>query len=166
MTRNMKNIFKVITVIAVVCGAVCSCNRYRSPDSPDALEDRRTAKESRYNLMGFPVDDSVITADVPAADDTIREESDQMSFPEYDAEEEGITEAFSVQLFASKSSEEAAQFQLDVESLFDEIVTTDYKAPYYKVRVGETPTLEEGEALLDRVKRMGFTNAWLVRIRY
>jgi hypothetical protein len=162
----MKNIFKLILLIAMMSGAIYSCNRYRSPDSPDALEDRRTAKEARYNLMGFPADDSVITADVPAADDTVREESDRISFPEDDFEDEGITEAFSVQLFASKSSEEAAQFQLDVESLFDEIVIIDYKAPYYKVRVGETSTLEEGEALLERVKQMGFTNAWLVRIRY
>ncbi len=162
----MKNIFKIILFMAVVCGALYSCNRYRSPGSPDDIEDRRTAKETRYNLMGFHGDDSVITADVSAADDTVREESDMIPFPEYAVEDEEITEAFSVRLFASKSSEEAENFKLEVESLFDEIVIIDYKAPYYKVRVGETYTLLEGETLLEKVKQMGFNNAWLVRIRY
>ncbi len=50
--------------------------------------------------------------------------------------------------------------------MFDEVLIIDYRAPYYKVRVGETTTLAEGEALLESVKQMGFTNAWLVRIRY
>jgi hypothetical protein len=162
----MKNIYKIAMVMMVICGLLYSCNKYRSPGSPADIEDRRTARETRYNLMGFPGDDSVITAGVPAADDTVREESDLIPFPEYEVEEDEITEAFSVQLFASKSSEEAENFKLDVESLFDEIVLIDYRAPYYKVRVGESATLEEGEALLEKVKAMGFTNAWLVRIRY
>jgi hypothetical protein len=147
MIKNMKNIFRLFSVIVIIAGAVFSCNKYRSPDTRGAIEDRRTARESRYNLMGFPGDDSVITAGVPAADDTVRTK-------------------FSVQLFASKSSSEADRFLSEVKSLFDEVAITDYKAPYYKVRVGETSTLEEGEALLEKVRRLGFPNAWLVRIRY
>lgn len=162
----MKNTFKVMLAVTVICGAFYSCNKYRSPGSPADIEDRRTSREARYNLMGFPGDDSVITTDVPAADDTVREESDQIPFPEYEVEDNEITEAFSVQLFASKSSEEAENFKTDVAALFDEVLMIDYKAPYYKVRVGETTTLAEGEALLEKVKQMGFTNAWLVRIRY
>jgi len=161
----MKNIFRLSAAVIILAAAVYSCNRYRSPDSRDAIEDRRTAKETRYNLMGFPGDDSVITAGVPAADDTVREESDQISFPARESEDDELSTRFSVQLFASKSSEEADRFMGEVESLFDEIVITDYKAPYYKVRVGETSTLEEGEALLEKVKQLGFPNAWLVRIR-
>jgi len=116
--------------------------------------------------MGFPGDDSVITAGVPAADDTLREESDQISFPARESETNAVSVKFSVQLFASKSSGEAARFMRDVEPLFNQKVITDYKAPYYKVRVGETSTLEEGEALLEKVRGLGFPNAWLVRIRY
>lgn len=162
----MKSTFSLIIMAALFSAAFFSCNKYKAPNSRDAIEDRRTAKEARYNLIGFPGDDSVITADVTAADDTVREESDRIAFPEYDGSEDSISEMFSVQVFTSKSSEEAAQFQLDAEPLFDEMVITDYRAPYYKVRVGETPTLEEGEALLEKVKDMGFPNAWLVRIRY
>ncbi len=162
----MKNTYSLRVVFAILIAASFSCNRYMAPNSRHDIEDRRTAREARYNLLGFPGDDSVITADVPAADDSVREESDRIAFQENVEIAGSVTEAFSVHLFASKSSEEADQFQLDVESLFDEIVVTDYRAPYYKVRVGETPTLEEGEALLEKVKDMGFPNAWLVRIRY
>jgi hypothetical protein len=115
--------------------------------------------------MGFPGDDSVITAGVPAADDTLREESDHLAVPQDENKSSGPKEIFSVQLFASKSSSEAERFRAQVQSLFDQGVAIDYKAPYYKVRVGELSTLEEGEALLDRVRGLGFPKAWLVRIR-
>jgi len=162
----MKSTSNSLLLFALLVAVSFTCNKYKAPNSLHDIEDRRTSREARYNLLGFPGDDSVITADVPAADDSVREESDMIAFPENSGNEDSVTEAFSVHLFASKSSEEAEQFQQDVESLFDEIVVTDYRAPYYKVRVGEIPTLEEGEALLDKVKGMGFPNAWLVRIRY
>jgi len=152
-------------VISVCTAAICSCTRYAAPGSREAVEDSRTSKESRYNLMGFPGDDQVVTAEVPAADDTAREASDEFSFPDYENKDSQASEVFSVQLFASKSSEETERFRLEVESLFGEKVKIDYKAPYYKVRVGEKSTLEEGEILLERVKGLGFPNAWLIRIR-
>jgi hypothetical protein len=162
----MRNIFKVSLYLIAAGLVINSCTRHRSPRMPGDIADRRTVAEYSNDLMGLPGDDSVITADVPAADDTVREESDQVTFPDNEIEDQAATTAFSVQLFASKSNEEAENFKLEVEPMFDEIVSIDYKAPYYKVRVGETPTLEEGEALLDNVKRMGFKNAWLVRIRH
>lgn len=140
-----------------------SCARYTGPDARQALEDRRTAKESRYNLLGFPGDDDVITADVPAVDDSLREENDIISFPEYTAKEE-VEVVFSVQVFASKSREKAEEFEHSIASLFDEEVRTDYKPPYYKVRIGRCASLEEAEALLEKVKEMNLPNAWLVRI--
>lgn len=162
----MKNIFRILMALAILSAFIQSCNRYRSPRSRDAIQDRRTAGESHYNLMGFSGDDSVITADVPAADDSVREESDQVAFPDRESENDQSSVRFSVQLFASKSSDEAARFMNRVEPLFDEKVMTDYKAPYYKVRVGEESTLEDGEALLEKVRQLGFPNAWLVRVRY
>ena len=161
----MRNIFKYLIFGAAFMALVYSCSRYRAPRSRDAIEDRRTARESHYNLMGFPGDDSVITAAVPAADDTVREESDRLAFPDDRDTVSGPTELFSVQLFATKSSAEADSFQMEVQSLFDQTVVIDYKAPYYKVRVGEMSTLEDGEALLDMVRGLGFPKAWLVRVR-
>lgn len=161
----MRNIFKAVIFGLALLSLILSCNRYRSPRSREAIEDRRTAGESHYNLMGFPGDDSVITSGVPAADDTVREESDRISVPNVESDTAGPSEMFSVQLFASKSSSEAEQFKNRVQPLFNQPVVIDYKAPYYKVRVGEMATLEEGEKLLDDVRGLGFPKAWLVRIR-
>ena len=162
----MKNISKSsLSLIWLVIILAAACNRYTSPDSPEAIEDRRTTRESRYNLMGFSGDREVITADVPAVDDTLKEESDLVAFPEYVTGDEEVAEIFAVQVFASKSSEEAFQFEQAIAPLFEEETTTDYKPPYYKVRVGNCRNLAEAEALLEKVKDFGYKNAWLVRIR-
>ncbi len=161
----MKSIFKIaLPLLSLAISGIISCARYAGPDSRHAIEDRRTAKESRYNLLGFPEDDDIITADVPAVDDTLREGSDLISFPEYTAGKEDALVVFSVQVFASKSSEDAEEFERSIAPLFDEEVRTDYKPPYYKVRIGRCAGLEEAEALLEKVKDMNFPTAWLVRI--
>ncbi|MEE9553338.1 MAG: SPOR domain-containing protein [candidate division Zixibacteria bacterium] len=162
----MKNTFRILFLIQITAlFGMISCNRYRVPNSPEALEDRRTTKESRYNLMGFAGDRDVITSDVAAADDTLKEESTIISLPEYISSDQEIEEIFAVQVFASKSSEEAFEFEQSVAPLFDEETITDYKPPYYKVRIGNCANLEEAEALLEKVKDFGYRNAWLVRIR-
>jgi hypothetical protein len=160
----MKNTYKLILVLILIISFGYSCNRYAAPGSRAEIEDRRTTKEVYYNPTGFQGDNDVITSDVPAADDTLREESDQISFPEYIDADSGKSALFSVQVFASKSSGEANNFQNEIQLQFEENVRTDYVPPYYKVRIGEKASLEEGEALLDKVKAMGYRNAWLVRI--
>ena len=163
--KSTKNTFKIcLPLLWLAVLWIASCTRYSGPDPRHALEDRRTAKESRYNLLGFPGDDEVITAEVPAVDDTLREESDLISLPEYSPGNDDEQVVFSVQVFASKSSEEAEEFEYSIAPLFDEEVRTDYKPPYYKVRIGRCADLEEAEALLEKVKEMDFPDAWLVRI--
>lgn len=162
----MKNTFKIVLLIQMALMVFAlSCNRYVVPNSPEALEDRRTTKESRYNLMGFLGDRDVITADVSAVDDTLKEESVMISLPEYIPADDEVAEIFAVQVFASKSSEDAFEFEKSIAPLFDEVSFTDYKPPYYKVRIGNCANLEEAEALLEKVKDFGYRNAWLVRIR-
>jgi len=161
----MRNIYKIAFGGVILISILFACNRYTMPNSEEALQDRRTTKEARYNLMGFQGDKDVITADVPAVDDTLRDNDDAVFFPEYVPADSESTEIFAVQVFASKSSDEAAEFEQSVAPLFDEPTETDYKPPYYKVRIGNCANLEEAEALLEKVKGMGFRNAWLVRIR-
>jgi hypothetical protein len=162
----MKNTYeKALFISLLISPVLFFCNRYTAPRSPESIEDRRTTRESRYDLMGFPGDREIVTTDVPAADDTLRGESDIVVIPEYVFDREESEEIFAVQVFASKSSQEASEFEQSVAPLFDEETTTDYKAPYYKVRIGNCANLEEAEALLEKVKDMGFRNAWLVRFR-
>ena len=160
----MKSIFKLAILLILVFAVGYSCNRYATPGSRADIEDRRTTKEVYYNPIGFSGDSDVITADVPAAYDTLHEESDEISFPEYVDPESGKISIYSVQVFASKSSGEAENFKNEIQRQFEEEARTDYVPPYYKVRIGEKASLKEGESLLDKVKVMGYRNAWLVRI--
>ena len=72
---------------------------------------------------------------------------------------------FSIQVFASKSNAEVKEFKRSIESLFEEEIRIDYQAPYYRVCIGKVAGYENGEALLNRVISMGFSKAWLVKIR-
>jgi hypothetical protein len=148
----------------VTCGAV-SCSRLRGPRVERRIEDRRTLAEARYDLMRFPGDDEVITSDVAPVDDSLKAESDLIALPEYSPGENQIREIFAVQVFASKSLDKAEEFESSVAPLFNEGVHTEYRQPYYKVRIGRCTDLKEAEKLLEKVKNMGFPKAWLVRIR-
>jgi hypothetical protein len=160
-----KNTFKILPVMVLLVFGILSCNRIRGPRTERRIEDRRTLAETHYDVMGFPGDHDVITSDVTSVDDSLEAESDVIALPEYSAGESQIREIFAVQVFASKSLEEAEEFESSVTPLFNEEVHTDYKQPYYKVRIGRCTNLEEAEILLRKVKNMGFPKAWLVRIR-
>ncbi len=73
------------------------------------------------------------------------------------------TVIFRVQIYASKSLDDAKGYVSVVENLFPEGIFIEYQAPYYKVRLGEFHDPKLGQAFLEKVKGMGFENAWLVR---
>jgi len=74
------------------------------------------------------------------------------------------TVLYRVQIYTTKSFDDAQEYLNTVKRLFPEGVFVEYQIPYYKVRVGEYHSAAEGEAFLDKVKQLGFENAWLVRI--
>jgi len=138
-------------------------------------KDRRTTAENRFDPLGFPGDDAVITGQGKSSKGSVQPELDfsapdnpDQAHPAYgvqpDSEAEQAAVIFRVQVFASKSFDEAQQFASDIEQLFPEGVFVEYQTPYYKVRVGEFYEPDEGEAFLDFVKQLGFKNAWLVRV--
>ena len=167
---NINNIFKLTLVFFIFIGG-CNTRLHRS----DAQSDKRTRAEKRFDPLGFYGDDDVITgggrlSDKPVEDKQGVVEADR---PEMLTEFDDSTQAmdidlsivvFRVQVFASKSFDEAQEFALEIESLFPKGVFVEYQAPYYKVRVGEFYDSDEGEYFLEDVKRLGFRNAWLVRV--
>jgi hypothetical protein len=48
--------------------------------------------------------------------------------------------------------------------MFPEGVAVEYQMPYYKVQVGQFNNSADGQSFLEKVKQLGFENAWLVRI--
>ena len=168
--RNIQNISKLLVIISIFIFA-CSPRVHQ----PAIDQDRRTGDEHRFNPMGFPGDDAVITGqhrelsqsdkpDTTASEARPPEYSDSGRHEDHTVVQEQPLVVFRVQVFASKSFDEAHQFADDIEGMFPEGVFVEYHVPYYKVRVGEFYTPEDGESFLDKVKRYGFKNAWLVRV--
>ncbi|HBC46446.1 MAG TPA: hypothetical protein DEO84_05430 [candidate division Zixibacteria bacterium] len=157
----MRSIFKITVLFSVFLLFACGGPARRS--KPGVNADKRTFGEARINPLGDQ-DDAIITSDVPELKKSGG--SDGILLPaQKPSTAKQSREYFSVQVFASKSSSEAKEFKNSLSSRFQEEIRVDYQAPYYKVCVGRITTFEEAEALLQKVNGMGFTQAWLVRVR-
>lgn len=164
---NINNIFKLILIFLVIWGGCVP----RSP-RPDISKDKRTDAEHRFEPLGFIGDDEIITgkniqADISEAEEPVDSSAKPLLItnPAYDSTEiEQPIIIFRVQIFASKSFDEAQEFAAEIESLFPEGVFVEYQVPYYKVRLGEFFDPDEGETFLGEVKELGFKKAWLVRV--
>jgi hypothetical protein len=168
--KNIRNTCSVILIIAMLI-AGCTPGVHRST----VEKDKRTAAEDRFDPLGFPGDDAVITGNHRATQSVATGEAETVIINPGDSSADSSSqgdmrqpvqtyEVFRVQVFASKSFDEAQQFAANIQNLFPEGVFVEYQMPYYKVRVGEFITPEEGELFLVEVKQLGFKNAWLVRV--
>ena len=168
--KAITDIFKLV-LISVILLPGCTGRLHRA----SVEKDRRTTAENRFDPLGFPGDGAVITGQGKSSQRAVQpdhevappDNPDQSSSPtggQIDSAIAQSTVVFRVQVFASKSFDEAQQFASDIEQLFPEGVFVEYQTPYYKVRVGEFYDPDEGEAFLDFVKQLGFKNAWLVRV--
>jgi hypothetical protein len=167
---NISNIFKIILAIAVLAGG-CADRVRRSRD----LADQRTGAEHRFEPLDFYGDDAVITGQGRFLDKQIKPDSGRVAMRHANLDDATVDTAainepfqpsviFRIQVFASKSFDEAQEFARQIEPLFVDGVFVEYQMPYYKVRVGEFYYPEDGEIFLEDVKQMGFKNAWLVRV--
>ncbi len=169
----MRNILSISKYISLVLIFMIACGPAMQRSGVE--KDERTEAEGRFDPLGFPGDDAVITgkskqitpSEQPEIAEDIQVELDEPEQLEEialgpDTSHQMVV--FRVQVFASKDFDEAQQFASDIQSMFPEGVFVEYQMPYYKVRVGEFYSPEEGEVFLDEVKQIGFKNAWLVRV--
>ena len=168
--KNIRNTCSIILIITVLI-AGCAPGVHKSTIE----KDKRTAAEDRFDPLGFPGDDAVITGNHKTTPPVSTGETEATIINPADSSIDSTLygdtqqpvqayEVFRVQVFASKSFDEAQQFAANIQNLFPEGVYVEYQMPYYKVRVGEFITPEDGESFLDEVKQLGFKNAWLVRV--
>ena len=151
-------------VLMLSFGAIVSCGAHNPNRRPAILEDKRTLGEAKFDPLGYPGDKDVITGDVPIATDSLGGAGDVIA-SQIVPDTKKVAQAFSVQVFASKSSAEARDFKISIVPLFAEEIRIDYQAPYYRVDIGMAVGFDDAEALLKKVKDLGFPEAWLVRAR-
>jgi len=162
--NRYRNIFDWIILIAALflsCGTAAIGKK--------ATLDNRLLAERWFDPLNSPQDTLTITGRYPGRGvepdfpihSSDRPDSGSIAAAEPAGESAAI---FRVQIYASKSLDDAREYAAVVENLFPEGIFIEYQAPYYKVRLGEFHSPKSGQAFLEKVKGMGFENAWLVRI--
>jgi len=162
--NRCKNIFDWIILTAVL---FLSCGT--TGIGKKATLDNRLLAERWFNPLNGPNDTITVIGRYPGRgiepDFPIHSIDRPDSGSTAAAEPAGESAAiFRVQIYASKSLDDAKGYAAVVEDLFPEGIFIEYQAPYYKVRLGEFHSPKSGQAFLEKVKGMGFENAWLVRI--
>ena len=162
--RNINNICKYYLLLAFIltsCGAPAS--------RTGVVQDKRMKAERKFDPVGDTRDKDIITgrhssrlnAHASGNADSLVLEKEQQIEPSSD---DTLTILFRVQVYASKSVDEANQYAASIKELFPEGIFVEYQAPYYKVRVGGFHKASDGDLYLERVKQLGFDNAWLIRV--
>jgi hypothetical protein len=158
----MKSIFRVL-LFSFSAMLIISCGGVGRGTQPKADADMRTRFEHRLESMELVEDEGVVTSGVLEAKET--EEHDNIDLgPRLDRAPQD-DQFFSAQVFASKSNSEAREFKESIAPLFQDEVRLDYQAPYYRVCVGNIAGFDAAQELLIRVNAMGFSKAWLVKLR-
>ncbi len=157
----------LLAIFLFLNGCSANVSRFKT------VKDKRTDAEHRFDPLSFPGDAAVITGQKTLSDRQSQLEQPATQFTQQEispsdsmavTQRDSLLVLFRVQVFASKSLDEAQQFAWDIEALFPEGVFVEYQVPYYKVRVGEFSNPQEGEEFLEHVKQLGFKKAWLTRV--
>jgi hypothetical protein len=161
---SINNTFKFI-LISTLLALACAGHLQRR----QAVSDSRMAGESQFEPLGFAGDDAVVTGKNPERglkSDTSRTDSISVKITANPIDTTGQKDQtiFRVQIYTTKSMDDAQEYSQSIKQLFPEGVFVEYQIPYYKVRVGEFRNVTDGQIFLEKVKKIGFENAWLVRI--
>ncbi|KPL03747.1 MAG: hypothetical protein AMJ73_05355 [candidate division Zixibacteria bacterium SM1_73] len=137
----------------------------------EGLEDPRTKGEKEFDPLGFEQDRVIVTEEeYPTTnEDSIWLEKKRREKTEGEGTEESESsvqeKVYRVQFFATKYPDEARQVADSVESQLSEKTYISFKVPYYWIRVGDCETKEEADFLLEKIKRLGYGESWVVEIK-
>jgi hypothetical protein len=158
---SAKNSFVIVTFFLLVS---LNCLGIRPCVKEQWKKDRRTQAEKSFDPWKIEKENPIIIREESAKTQEEFSESigenDETGKPTADSEM-----LYRIQIFASKFPEEAQNLADSLEAYFDEPASIDYEVPYYKVRLGDFKTLEEAESFLRLIRKRGFPQAWVVKIR-
>jgi hypothetical protein len=120
---------------------------------------------SAFDALGFPGDDTVLTAGVPprAADD---DADGPGAFDTLGVNHAGIVSpVLRVQFFATTSLTEAEDMKRRAHESLSQSVSIDFETPYYKLTIGPLKDEDTAERLVVQLRAMGYESAWIVRER-
>ncbi len=156
-----------LRISLLLCVLVLGCAHLPWRRAPE--DDPRTRGEEGIDPLGYPQDQVIVTQEEPGRKPTKTGESfgEQGSWLEPRPVPDSLPaqKVYRVQFFATKYPDEASQVAETVANMVSEKTYTDYKTPYYWVRAGDCQTREEADLLLRKIKRLGYTESWVVEVK-
>jgi len=113
-------------------------------------------KKAKVQEVTKPEDAVVIVEEQP------EEQLQVVEQPVEEIKTEVAASEFKVQIFATYNEEKANKLATELRGKFTETVYVEFIAPYYKVRLGKYTSKLEAEALRDRAREMGYSDAFVV----
>ncbi len=77
--------------------------------------------------------------------------------------EKKVVKGFRIQIVASRSKDMVENKKMDVKSKIDMEIYIKYESPYYKMYAGDFTDREIANEALKRVKKAGYSDAWIVK---
>ena len=162
-----------IGLLGVALLAACSGSRQAQQPVIGAPAEERieTPVAEEESAVQLPDPLSLLVRDVaiPEPEWTLPEYDAATNLPEVfqriasdDTSEGALTPGWRVQIRALQSLSQASEAVLQAEEKLEEQVYMEFDAPRYKIRVGDCITRQQANDLLDRAKRAGYRDAWII----
>lgn len=131
-------------------------------------DDPRTRGEEGIDPLGYPQDQIIVTQEEPGqkpakTGESFGERGYRLE-PTPGPDSLPAQKMYRIQFFATKYPDEASQVAEMVSGMVSEKTYIEYKTPYYWVRAGDCSTREEADLLLRKIKRLGYTESWVVEV--
>jgi hypothetical protein len=118
-----------------------------------------------FDLLGFPGDDTVLTAGAEPLIEPDDVDEPRRSYRPADTGQSDTEITYRVQFFATTSLSEAEDMRKRARHELNENVTIDFETPYYKLMIGPLRSEDDAERLVVKLRAMGYDSAWVVRDR-
>lgn len=159
------NYFVVLFIFIIM-----SCSTSRVGQKPDTGSEESKRRRGKYVETFDPLslnDDDLV---VPVSDANRRSDGVPEPVPviiptDSARSSEEMVSGYRVQLFATRNEAEAREAKKKAILKFEERVSLDFEAPYYKLRIGDCQDRKEAESLKDKAIRLGFRNPepWVIK---
>ncbi|MBD3168714.1 MAG: hypothetical protein GF307_04470 [candidate division Zixibacteria bacterium] len=161
--------FLVLAVAGIAIGGLLfvACSNVSPYYDEGGKKDKRTMAEKEFDPMAFDGDAEPIVPQWStggSSPDSLLSNYNLIGGKD-DSLQSSENYVYRVQVFASRFLQEAEVARDEMFGLFDETIYLDFEEPYYKIRIGNFETAEEGEEFLSRVRELGYTEVWLVKVR-
>ena len=159
----IKSVVSAVCVLIVFSGCMMNLRQKKTTQTADSDTTGQVAEPDEYSAkVQYTFLDTINQGnELRLTDDALGDQSDKVESTTANTTASSETR-YRVQLLASSRIETVREQKKMVEKKLSEQVLIGYEAPYYKLYAGSFMTRKDAEALLPKIKKLGFPDAWIV----